>query len=78
MADNEQYSKGQELLDKTWFDVIEELRYLASVPDDHRVRIEAARTLLDYFKSFGQSLNQPWIPAERPGEEDPDEEDYDD
>lgn len=71
-------NEGQELLNAAWFTAVEELGRTIENNEDPRVRVEAADTLLRYFISLGQSINEPFIPTRQFGFEREDEDDEDD
>lgn len=76
MADEEtERSDGYDLLDRAWFETIEDLAYIISTQDDPQVRIKAADVLLRYFVAMGQSINAPFVPANRPDLDDEDDDD---
>ena len=60
--EQDQPSDGEALLNRAWFEAIDELRGIIGLSDDVKARIEAADVLLRYFVSLGQSINDPFIP----------------
>jgi hypothetical protein len=66
----DQENEGKALLDQTWFLVVQELTEITLFNDNAERRIEAADALLRYFISLGQSINEPYIPAKAPEDED--------
>lgn len=61
MTDN-----GDDLLAHVWFCTIEELHDTMHSSENPQARNEAADILLRYFASLAQSINEPFIPKQRP------------
>jgi hypothetical protein len=82
MADDKQEeqneNEGYKLLRATWFSTIHELDSIMCNAEQTRDRIEAARVLVEYFKSMAQSINDPWVPERDPFENEDDEDEDDD
>jgi hypothetical protein len=58
-------TKGEKLLDRTWFDALEALREVIIFGEKTEDRIAASEVVLKYFISLGQSINEPRIPVSR-------------
>lgn len=55
---------GQELLEKVWFDTIENLAEILMYESNPSARVEAGEVLVKYFIALGQSVNAPFMPNE--------------
>jgi len=62
-------------LDLSWFVAMEELRTTALMGENTDDRVEAAKAIISYCIALGQSINQPYMPTDRPKVEDDDDDD---
>lgn len=71
-------SRGWELIDEAWFDVVDELMEIAKFDSNAANRIEASRVILEYITNLGTSINPPHVPEQRVPDKEEDEENNDD
>lgn len=73
MPEQAEYTQGNALLGYAWFAALQELVDIVTMAESAADRIAAGDVILRYFVSLGQSINDPYIPADDDEEDDDDE-----
>lgn len=68
-------TEGEKYLESVWWSTINELEELTTMESSPQIRLEAADALLRYFTSLNTGIHSPFIPENRPPDEDSDDDD---